>query len=114
LVRDNVKCGSEVFTDAHSGYRGLNPDYLHEVVDHAIAYVRGRIHVNSLENFWCLVKRALMGTYVAVDPVHLNAYLAEACFRFNARKGTDASRFSQVMRRVLGKRLTYAQLTRTI
>ena len=80
------------------------------MIDHTVAYVQGRVHTNTTENFWSLLKRALMGTYVAVDTVHLDAYLDEECFRFNARKGTDASRFAQVMRRIVGKRLTYARL----
>ena len=50
---------ARLFTDAMLGYRGLDADYVHGVIDHAIAYVDGRVHTNGLENFWSLLKRAL-------------------------------------------------------
>ena len=79
--------------DEYVGYRGLNPDYVHNVIDHAEAYVRGDVHTNGLENFWSCLKRGLKGTYVSVEPFHLFRYLDEQAFRFNNRKGTDAARF---------------------
>ena len=92
-------------------YKGLDSEYLHQVIDHAVEYVRGRVHTNGLENFWSLLKRAIQGTYVAVDPAHLDRYLDEQTFRFNKRKGNDATRFLEVMLSVVGKRLTYRELT---
>jgi hypothetical protein len=75
-------------------------------------YVRGEVHTNSLENFWSLLKRNLSGTYVCVEPFHLDRHLAEQVFRFNHRKGwDDAGRFHLAMNGVAGKRLTYAELT---
>ncbi|HTM53002.1 MAG TPA: IS1595 family transposase, partial [Pirellulales bacterium] len=53
-IRANVQPGAAVFTDAHPSYRGLDSDYLHETIDHAISYVEGRVHTNGLENFWSL------------------------------------------------------------
>ncbi len=44
--------------------------YQHEAINHAKEYVRGQVHTNSLENFWSLLKRAIKGTYVSVDPFH--------------------------------------------
>ena len=64
-----------------------------------------------LEDFWSLLKRCLLGTYVAVEPQHLQAYLDEQCRRFNMRKGTDASRFHAVMKNVVGRKLRYSELT---
>lgn len=110
-VRKGVKAGSAVYTDAHAGYRGLAPEYVHGVVDHAVRYVDGRVHTNGLENFWSLLKRMLLGTYVSVAPEHLDAYLDEQCHRYNNRKANDSGRFRRVMSQVLGKRLTYARLT---
>lgn len=110
-VRRNVAPGSSVFTDAHSGYTGLAADYIHEVIDHAHEYVRGRVHTNGIENFWSLLKRAIRGTYVSVEPFHLFRYLDEEAYRFNTRKTNDASRFHGVMGGITGKRLTYRQLT---
>src|SRR5450755_3219579 len=52
-------------------------------VNHAERYVNGRVSTNSLENFWSLFKRNLRGTYVSVEPFHLDRYLDEQVFRFN-------------------------------
>jgi len=75
-----------------------------------IEYVRGAVHTNGLENFWSLFKRALKGTYVSVEPVHLNRYVTEQTFRFNERKVNDGSRFRKVLASVAGKRITYKEL----
>jgi hypothetical protein len=110
LVRNNVESGSDVMTDAHSGYRGLSDAYKHEFVNHTTEYVRGQVHTNGIENFWSLLKRSLRGTYVSVDPAHLLAYCDEQAFRFNERKLQDAERFRAVTSAVKGKRLTYKDL----
>ncbi len=109
-VRENVKPGSEVHTDALRSYRGLNPEYVHNVVDHAERYVDGHVHTNGLENFWSLLKRGIKGTYVSVEPYHLFRYLDEQAFRFNEREGKDADRFGRALGSVAGKRLTYSEL----
>ena len=110
-LREVVEPGSTVHTDALASYRGLAPDYVHNVVDHAVQYVIGNVHTNGLENFWSLFKRALKGTYVSVEPSHLNAYVSEQTFRFNERKVNDGRRFQRVLGAVSGKRITYKQLT---
>ncbi len=73
-IREHVLAGSDLFTDALKSYEGLN-EFQHEVVDHAVEYVRGEVHTNGLENFWSLVKRGLNGTYIPVEPFHLFRYL---------------------------------------
>lgn len=113
-VKANVEAGSEVFTDAAHAYQGLSPEYVHEFVDHAIAYVEGNVSTNGLENFWTLFKRSINGTYVSVEPFHLFRYLDEQSFRFNEREGTDADRFQAVLKSVVGRRLTYKELTGNI
>lgn len=110
LVRENVEPKSALYSDALKSYDGLNEEYAHKVVDHAVAYVDGQIHTNGLENFWSLLKRAIKGTYVSVEPYHLFRYIDEETFRFNERKLTDAERFAIVMKQIVGKRLTYAEL----
>ncbi len=111
-VRAHVEEGSMLYTDLHHGYTGdLEQDYGHEVVDHAIEYVSGRVHTNGLENFWSLLKRGLKGTYISVEPFHLFRYIDEQAFRFNQRKYRDFERFGLVLRYVAGRRLTYAGLT---
>jgi transposase-like protein len=110
IVRAAVEPGSELFTDTHSGYRGLAAHYVHEVVDHSIEYVRGKVHTNGMENFWSLFKRTLKGTYVSVEPFHLNAYVVEQTFRYNERRHDDGGRFRRVLGAVSGKRITYKEL----
>ncbi|MBV9454993.1 MAG: IS1595 family transposase [Rubrobacter sp.] len=110
-VRKNVEPGSEIYTDALKSYEGLDPEYVHQVVDHAEQYAAGKIHTNTLENFWSLLKRCFHGTYVSAEPFHLFRYLDEEAFRFNNRKDSDAGRFSKIAKSVAGRRLTYAELT---
>ena len=73
---------------------------------------QGELHDRATYRyFWSLLKRTLGGTYVAVAPFHLNRYVAEQVYRFNARQGTDFDRFREVLSRVFGRRLTYRVLT---
>ena len=105
--------GSAIFADALQSYGGLD-EFQHEVVDHAVEYVRGEVHSNGLENFWSLVKRGLKGRYISVEPFHLFRYHDEQVFRYNHRKMNDGDRFNIVWRgwrEIVGKRLTWDQLT---
>jgi transposase-like protein len=116
IVRQHVEAGSALYTDEMGGYKGLDREYLHQIIDHAVQYVNGRIHTNGLENFWSLLKRGINGTYVSVEPFHLFRYLDEQVFRYNYRATkkhprTDSDRFSAVLSQVAGRRLTYAELT---
>jgi len=111
-VYKHVEAGSALYSDALKSYDGLEADYAHQVVDHAVQYVDGRVHTNGLENFWSLLKRGISGTYVSVEPFHLFRYLDEQMFRFNNRKDiNDAGRFNLVVSQIVGKRLTFAELT---
>jgi transposase-like protein len=115
-ILSNVKYGSAVYTDDAVPYNDLRSRYVHEVVNHSQEYVRGRVHTNGLENFWSLLKRGLRGTYVAVEPFHLESYVDEQIFRYNNRATkdnplNDADRFALAMSQVVGKRLTYDELT---
>jgi transposase-like protein len=116
-VLSQIEHGTKVYTDEAAVYRGLPKEFTHEFVNHLEKYVNGQVHTNGLENFWSLTKRTLAGTYVSVEPFHLHRYLDEAMFRYNNRldengnKLTDAERFSLVVSQVVGKRLTYAEVT---
>jgi transposase-like protein len=110
-VRKHVEAGAALYTDALPSYSGLAQEYAHAVVDHAVAYVDGRVHTNGLENFWSLLKRSINGTYVSLEPFHLFRYLDEQTFRYNHRKLNDGERFSLAVSGICGKRLTYGQLT---
>ncbi len=116
ILRNVVPVG-KVYTDAHAGYDGLKAaHFVHETVNHMEEFVRGQIHTQGIENFWSLLKRGLNGTYVAVEPFHLDRYVAEQIFRYNNRATkdnplTDADRFMLAASQIEGKRLTYAELT---
>jgi transposase-like protein len=115
-IRKHVEAGSALFTDSLKSYDGLN-EFEHQVVDHAIEYVRGKVHTNGMENFWSLLKRGLKGTYISVEPFHLFRYLDEQMFRYNNRKDEDGAplndfdRFDFAVRQIVGKRLTWSHLT---
>jgi transposase-like protein len=109
-VQKQVVSGAEVFTDEWRAYKGLEADYIHKVIDHAEAYAEGKIHVNGLENFWSLLKLAIKGTYVSVEPFHLFRYLDEQAYRFNARKTDDLRRFVRAVHGIAGKRIMYQDL----
>ena len=116
IIKERVVPGAKLYTDVMLGYSGLNDEFAHEMVNHAVEYVSGRVHTNGLENFWSLLKRGLNGTYVSVEPFHLFRYLDEQCFRFNNRATkdnplNDADRFTFAMTQIAGRRLTYAELT---
>ena len=111
-IHANVEAGSHIITDEFSAYPFVAQPFYHEIINHVEGYVREHVHTNSIENFWSLLKRGLAGTYVSVEPVHLDAYVDEQVFRFNNRKGMDDSgRFSKMLSQVHGRRLTYADLT---
>jgi hypothetical protein len=100
-----------VFTDELRAYFGLQADYNHEVINHMEAYVNGNVHTNGIENFWSLLKRGLSGTYVSVEPFHLFRYVDEQAFRYNNRGPmNDGDRFTYIMRKIVGKRLTWNEL----
>jgi transposase-like protein len=114
-VLNEVQRGSKVYTDDAIGYDHLAKEFVHEVVNHSKEYVRGQVHTQGIDNFWSLLKRTLRGTYVAVEPFHLDHYLSEQVFRYNNRATkdnplNDADRFAIAMSQVAGKRITYAQL----
>lgn len=115
-VLREVKRGSKVYTDEWIGYNALHQQFVHDVVNHVEGYVDGQVHTNGIENFWALLKRTLKGTYVAVEPFHLERYVDEQIFRFNNRATkdnplTDSDRFVAALAQVAGKRLTFAELT---
>ena len=116
IVRENVTDGSGIMTDEFPGYRALSNDYTHQIVNHLDRYVQGNVHTQGIENFWSLLKRGLGGTYVAVEPFHLFRYVDEQAFRFNNRAThdnplNDSDRFDAAIRQIVGKRLTYSELT---
>jgi len=116
-ILKQVKYGTKVYTDDAVAYeQGMQWRFVHDFVNKTETYVKGRVHVNGVENFWSLLKRGLNGTYVAVEPFHLERYVDEQVFRYNNRATkdnplNDADRFDAAVRQIVGKRITYAELT---
>jgi hypothetical protein len=110
-VAGQVERGSKVYTDDFAHTWRMEDRFEHEMVNHLDKYVSGNCHTNSLENFWSLLKRSVGGTYISVEPFHLFRYVDEQAFRFNNRLMDDATRFVIGMTQIVGRRLTYAQLT---
>jgi len=116
IVREVVEPGTEVHTDEFQGYYNLKDGYVHKVINRLEGYVRENVHTNGIENFWSLLKRGLNGTYVSVEPFHLFRYVDEQAFRYNNRATrdnplTDADRFQYALSQIVGKRLTFAEVT---
>lgn len=110
-ILNTIEFGSTVYTDQAVTYKSLKDQYVHDTVNHATQYVNGMVHTNGIENFWSLMKRNLKGTYVAVEPFHLDRYLDEQVFRYNNRDTSDGGRFKKALSQIVGKRLTYAELS---
>jgi len=110
-IHEHVEAGAAIFSDELKSYDGLESDYQHAVINHAVEYANGNVHTNSMENFWSLLKRGLHGTYISVEPFHLFRYLDEQTYRFNNRHMSDAERFDLAVKGIVGKRLTFDQLT---
>jgi transposase-like protein len=110
-IQANIKPGSFLYTDALRSYRNLGPDYAHSFVDHMVEYVNGRVHTNTIENFWSCLKRTVKGTYICPRPFHMGAYVDEQVYRFNVREESDADRFVQALKGADGRRVTYVALT---
>ncbi len=112
IMTANVEAGSHIITDEFPTYSFLSTPYNREVINHAMEYVNGHVHTNGIENFWSLLKRSLGGTYISVEPFHLDAYVSEQVFRYNNRKDSDDStRFASCIMGIQGKRLTYEEIT---
>lgn len=111
IMRENITPDSHIMTDNFSGYNSIDEDFIkHEKVDHLRKeYVRGEAHVNTLEGWFSLFKRGLNGTYHHVSPQHLDRYIGEFQFRYNARKVKDIERALRAVKGVEGKRLVYKE-----
>jgi hypothetical protein len=116
-IQGNVERGAQVFADEFANSWSMPDDYEHAIVNHLEKYVDGQVHTNGMENFWSLLKRGIGGTYISVEPFHLFRYVDEQAFRYNTRRDadgeplTDSDRFDRVVRQIVGKRLTWAEVT---
>lgn len=102
VVKQNVAKGSQLMTDEWKSYNGLCLLYGHQVVNHAMSeYVNGACHTNTLEGFWSLLKRGVIGQYHYVTAKHLNKYIDEFCYRYNNRKANANDVFAEILQKGL-------------
>jgi transposase-like protein len=111
FVKASVEPGATLMTDDYAGYEKVGRDYDHRVINHSkLEYVVGLTHTNSIENFWSLFKRGVIGQFHKVSEKHLDRYLDEFTYRFNGRE--DDTLFQRTLRNlVCGKTLTFERLT---
>jgi hypothetical protein len=103
---------TRLMTDGEGQYRLVAPMFAsHGVVNHGIGeYVRGDVHSNTVESYFAILKRGVVGTFHHVSSQHLKRYVCEFDYRYNTRVAlgyTDAMRFGESIPGIVGKRLTY-------
>ena len=100
MIRNHIAENSLLYTDCHHGYRNL-VDYRHDSVKHsAKEYVRGEVHTNSIEGFWSLLKRGIIGQFHKVSRKYLQDYVNEFAYRYNNRKNSGL--FGELLVRMVG------------
>lgn len=109
IIREQIERETHVITDDMGAYKGLDKEFdNHSVVCHSQGeYVRGPIYTNTIENYFSILKRGLVGVYQHVGPQHLKRYIGEFDFRYNFREITDAERRDVALQGIEGKRLLY-------
>jgi len=109
-IKDRISTDAElVVSDQYISYKAVGKTHRHAVINHIREWVRGNVHTNTIENFWSLFKRGVIGSFHKVSAKHLPRYLAEFTYRFNYREFPDL--FSLILRNLLlGKPLPYRKL----
>jgi len=109
-ILSNVKETAKLYTDEYTSYARMKRVYDHSVVKHSRhQYVQGRVHTNTIEGFWSLLKRGIFGIYHFTSKKHLQLYVDEFVFRYNSRKQPEAMRFNLFLKNI-EKRITYKEL----
>ena len=110
-IKANVVQGSNVYTDEALAYRSIT-GYQHQAVSHSVGeYVNGMPHTNGIESFWALLKRGYHGVYHKMERKHLHRYIDEFATRHNCRGHGTETMLNQCIRLMVGKSLTYKELT---
>jgi len=114
-IFQRVEVGSTIYTDDHLAYSGMDGLFFrHDTVNHAAGeYTRGAVHTNGIESVWAVLKRGIHGVYHQVSKKHLGRYVDEFSWRLNAGnvKRHSLERLASFVDAVVGKRITYKQLT---
>jgi transposase-like protein len=101
FIREHIDAEkTTVMTDEFAGYLRLATFVAHKSVNHKVQYVSGNIHTNTLEGFWSLLKRGMIGQYHKVSKRYLPRYLDEFSYRYNHRKSDDV--FGLTLENALG------------
>jgi transposase-like protein len=107
-IWNNVdRANTRLMTDEHPVYFHMAKMLPHGVIRHESEYVRGEVHTNTMESFWAILKRGLIGTYHHVDAGYLNMYINEYEFRHNSRKVSDRERFLMLASQAADGRLEW-------
>lgn len=110
FIVNNVEFGSTIHTDEWWGYRGLSRIFKHQYINHGAGeYSKDGVHTNSIEGFWSLLKRGVIGIYHSMSDKHLQKYLDEFVFRYNTRGYSENFRFDAMLNNI-NSHLTYKQL----
>jgi transposase-like protein len=91
-ILDNVVTGSTLYNDALRSYRQTDRGFIHDFIDHSVEYVNGRVHTNTVENFWSCVKQTQHGTYIAVRSSRLRNRAARRSYPRHVLQHYDAHR----------------------
>ena len=111
FVRDYAVPGAVLYTDEAKVYRKLGGEFIHEVVDHSVGqYVRGQAHINGMESFWAVLKRAHKGIYHKISPKHLHRYAGDFAGRHALRSLDTINMLKALTAGMAGKRLCYRAL----
>jgi transposase-like protein len=111
-LRKHVSKSATIMTDKYTVYNGLDNEFAgHGVVDHGTGeYVNGDVHTNTVEGWFSLLKRGVMGTFHHVSEQHLDRYVDEFVFRYNRREVADGERAHMALQKIGGKRLYYKKI----
>lgn len=111
FITNNVVLGSNLMTDEYRIYQSVKWLYKHNFVKHGNGeYVINDCHTNTIEGFFSLLKRGIIGIYHFVSAKHLDNYLNEFTFRYNSKELNEHDRFNLLLSATGGKRITYEQL----
>lgn len=113
-VINHVKKTAKLYTDEWLGYKGVSKIYDHSIVKHnKEEYVNGRVHTNTIEGFWSLLKRSIIGVYHFTSKKHLQKYVDEMVFRYNSRDISEGKRFNLMLTNI-EHRLKYKDLIKEV
>lgn len=102
LIRNNVNPqGSVLVTDEYKGYNNAHKILKHYRINHQSGYVNGQIHTNTIESFWAILKRGIIGQYHKVSAKYLDKYINEFCYRYNSRKQDSKITFDNVLNNMI-------------